>query len=573
MEKKWIIEKRINWEGDAISKNYHPVLLQLLKNRGIEKKEDIELFLNFDYQKGLIDPWLFSDMSKAVDRIMEAKGRNEKIAVYGDYDADGVLATIVILEALEKVGVTNLIPYIPDRQLEGYGLNEEAINYLKKEKVNLIITVDCGITNSQEIEQAKKLGMDVIVTDHHHVPPNLPRALALINPHIQGQKYSFTELAGVGVAFKLAQALYKRTCPEEIEQLKWLLDLVAIGTIADCAILKGENLVLTKYGLIVLSKTKRIGLQEIFKVGRIQVDEDNVPDAKKVSFQIAPRINAAGRMDHANVSLKLITEKNKIKARDLALELESCNQARQKITEEIVREIRILANKNFKAKPLIFVQSDHWPIGILGLVAGKIAEEFGKPTAVFRKQSVELVGSFRSIAQLNIIEAIEKCSEYLIKYGGHAQAAGARVKIENIEKFYRKLNSNIEKIMVDRKIIPEIRADLILKAQEIDWELLLNVKKMEPFGEGNPEPIFLTEGVLVEEVRVVGNTSRHLKIMLRDSQNGPKLLEAVGFGMGERISSLKQGDKINILFNLSEDRWNGNSKIQLKLVDFKKSKM
>ena len=573
MEKKWSVKNQINFAGSELAKKYHPVLLQLLKNRGIEGAEAIERFFNFNYASGIIDPNLFPDMPKAVQRIVEAINKKEKVAVFGDYDADGVTATVLVCEALEKFGVAEVISYIPDRQLEGYGMNDNAIDYLKKEKVNLIITVDCGITNFEEIAKANQLGMDVIVTDHHHVPSKLPAALALINPHMENLAYPFRDLAGVGVAFKLVQALYQKLDPKNVEQLKWALDLVAIGTIADCVTLLEENRVLTRYGLLVLSKTRRVGLQEMFKVGRVMIDENNVPDAQKISFQIAPRINAAGRMDHASVSFKLINEKNIAAARELALELESRNQERQKVTAEIVREIRTIAQNSFKDKKFIFAYNEHWPVGILGLVAGKIADEFNKPVAILQKQAAEFVGSFRSIPPVNIIEALEKCSGLLIKYGGHSQAAGVRVKHENIEKFYKKLSGIIEDELKDKNITPEIEIDAELKPADLSWNLMLDVKKMEPFGQGNEEPVFLMEKMLVEDVRVVGNGNKHLKFLIRGSNNSPKIFEAIGFGLGEKFAALKKGDMVDVTFNLREDEWNGNKKIQLRIVDIKMNRI
>jgi len=568
-EKNWKLKNAIGEVDIELKNSFHPIILRLLANRGISDSKKLESFFNLNYDGDVHDPYLFSDMGKAVERIVRAKKNQEKIAIFGDYDADGVTATALLYEALTNLGFQNIVAYIPDRQTEGYGMNEPAVEYLSKEGVKLIITVDCGITSIKEVEMAKQLGIDVVITDHHHVPKTLPQAAAIINPHRDDCGYPEKNLAGVGVAFKLAQALYKKMDADNLDQLKWLLDLVVIGTVADCVPLIGENRVLTKYGLVVLSKTRRVGLLGMFKVGRITIDEQNIPNAQKIAFQIAPRINAAGRMDHASISYELMIEKSAVMARDMALEVEDKNKSRQKVTAEIVREVRALAENFFKDRKLIFASNEHWQVGILGLIAGRIAEEFNKPTAVFQKQETGFVGSFRSIDQVNIIEALEQCSDLLIRFGGHSQAAGAQVLEENMEKFYTKLSGLIEKELVGKDITPAIEIDLEVSPQDLDWNLVDGINKLQPFGEGNEEPIFLMKNLLIENMKVVGNGSKHLKLSLR-AKSSPKIFESIGFGLGENILNLKVGDAVDIVFNLQEDEWNGNKKMQLNLVDIKK---
>jgi single-stranded-DNA-specific exonuclease len=571
VQKNWNIKKETGEIGGESQNEFQPVVLRLLKNRGFKTVEEIKKFFDFDYGRDVHNPFLFSDMEKAVKRIMVAGEKKEKIAIFGDYDADGVTASALLFETLTDLGFSQVITYIPDRQIEGYGINAEALNFLQKEKVKLIITVDCGITNKDEAALARKLGMEIIITDHHHIPQELPKVAAIINPQMENSGYVFKNLAGVGVAFKLAQALYQKMNPENIEKLKWLLDLVAIGTVADCVPLLGENRVLVKYGLVVLSKTRRAGLLEMFKIGRIKIGENDFPDTHKIAFQIAPRINAAGRMDHANFAYNLILEKNRVKACDLALEIEDKNQKRQKITAEIVKNVKVLAAGLFQDKELIFAENEHWPIGILGLVAGKVAEEFNKPTAVFQKKNKELVGSFRSIPQVNIIEKIEQCAEFLQKFGGHSQAAGVTLKQENFEPFYEKMARLIARELNGEKTLPTLEIDLEIATRDINWELLNEIKKMEPFGKENEEPVFLIRNLKVAEIRVVGNGSKHLKISVT-AQDSPKVFDGIGFGMGEEFSqSIKAGDKIDLVVNLQEDEWNGNRKIQLQIIDLKKA--
>lgn len=566
---KWKIKKEVNLDKEEKS-SIHPVVLKLLFQRGIENGEQINNFLFPDYEKGLHDPFLFSQMEKAVKRVEEAREKGESVIIFGDYDADGVTASAILKEALNDFGIPSDV-YIPDRQNEGYGMNLKAVEEFKKQNINLIITVDCGISNAEEIEKAKEYGIDVIVVDHHHVPLKVPQPFAIINPQMKDSGYPREMLAGVGVTFKFIKALYGKLCPQKEEQLKWLLDLVAIGTVADCVPLIGENRTMVKYGLVVLAKTRRAGLREIFNVGRILIDENNFPDSQKISFQIAPRINAAGRMDHANVAYNLIMAKDQVKARTLALELESNNQRRQKITNKIVEEVRIVANAMFKDKKLIFALEEHFPIGVAGLIAGKIAEEFNKPTMILQKGNEYSQGSLRSIPYVNIIEAVEKCGELLIKYGGHSQAAGIKIANENLEKFYAKLNSIIEKELEGKDITPEIGIDLEIFPKDVDFRLAEMLKKMEPFGEGNREPVFLMKNLIINELKLVGNGEKHLKLFLRCQDGSPKIFEAIGFRLGGKVSEFKTGDSVDAVFNLQQDEWNGNKKIQLKLVDFKLS--
>lgn len=578
MEKNWQIKNStaINSAVAALHKElaadgrmHSQLILQILFARGLRTKAQIESFFDFDYEKGILDPFQFPDMAKAVARIMVAKEKKEKVAIFGDYDADGVTSSALVFEALTDLGFPNVEVYIPDRQLEGYGMNKEAVEYLSQQGVTLIITVDCGVTGIAEVALAQEKGIDVIVTDHHHAPAILPAAVAVINPHIENCGYACQDLAGVGVAFKLVQALYQKMDPKNVDQLKWFLDLVAIGTVADCVPLLEENRVLVKYGLIVLSKTRRVGLLEMFKVGRIVIDENNVPDTQKIAFQISPRINAAGRMDHASFSYNLMVEKDRVKARTMALEVEDKNQKRQKMTAEIVKEVKAIAEEKFADKNLIFAASENWRVGILGLIAGKIADEYAKPTAVFQEQNGECVGSFRSIPEINIIEALEKCADLLMHFGGHAQAAGVRLKKENLETFYARLLALIDAQLQGEKKVPEIEVDAEITAADINWELMLEMKQLEPFGQGNEEPIFLLKKMCIEDLKVVGNGSKHIKLSLRAQSNSPKIFDSIGFGLGDKFPDLKKGDLVDILFNLQEDEWNGNKKMQLRLIDLK----
>ncbi|KKP85088.1 MAG: Single-stranded-DNA-specific exonuclease RecJ [Candidatus Moranbacteria bacterium GW2011_GWF2_35_54] len=449
--------------GESLS--LHPQVLKLLLQRGVRTKEEIKKFMFPNYDQDILDPFLFKDMPKAMERLKLAKEKKEKVLIFGDYDADGITSSLILKITLAEIGL-EVDVFIPNKE-DGYGLSDEALKNFSEKGFTLVITTDCGIANKDEVAGAKKIGMDVIVTDHHHVPPEIPLATAVINPKIKNCGYPEDNLAGVGVAFKFAQAIYETFLPNKKEATKWMLDLVAIGTIADMVPLTGENRTMTKFGLLVLSKTRRVGLQEMFKVGRILIDENNFPDARKISFQIAPRINAASRMTHAEKAFSLLAETDRVLARDMALDIEAQNSRRQKETATVVSEVEKIANNSFKDKNFILVDNENFPVGILGLVAGKMTDKFKRPVAILKKGNVESKGSFRSIPQINIIESIEVCSELLVKYGGHAQAAGITIKNENLEKFYDKMAGIIDKKLESEDLSPEIKVDLELTSQDI----------------------------------------------------------------------------------------------------------
>ncbi|TSA45429.1 single-stranded-DNA-specific exonuclease RecJ, partial [bacterium] len=360
---KWSLKPSPKMPGELQSISLNPITLQLLVQRGFFSKVDIQKFLDSRYED-LHSPDDLVGVKEAVERVEKAIKNKEKVAIYGDYDADGITSTVLLKEVLEKVGL-NAETYIPDRNKEGYGLNKKALDMIKADYgASLLITVDCGISNKDEIAYAQKKGMEVIVIDHHSIPKALPQNCILINPKLPGQKYPFKDLAGVGVVFKFAQALWGEIIPESEPHLKWLLDLVAIGTVADCVPLIDENRIFAKFGLIVLQKTKRLGIQEIIKTARLNIDEKNPPSVENIGYQIGPRFNAAGRMDHADLTLNLLLGKDPVQARILALELESKNSERQKITQQILGEIKntLEPEKDYR---LIIRKGAHWPMGIL----------------------------------------------------------------------------------------------------------------------------------------------------------------------------------------------------------------
>jgi len=564
---KWTL-KQLQEIPSTFSLPLNSKVSQLLFSRGFVLEEDISKFINPDYETDSPSPFLFHDMKKVMERIALARDEKQQVVIFGDYDADGITSSAILKETFDLLGLNSYV-YIPNKHNEGYGINAGALDGFKDKNAKLIITVDCGITSIAEVEKANLLGMDVIITDHHHVPDTLPKAFAIINPNQKDCGYPFSDLAGVGVAFKVVQAIFQDLMPEKIQFSKWMLDLVAIGTIADCVPLVGENRLFVKYGLIVLSKTRRVGLLELFTVGRIDINENEIPDTKKVSFYIAPRINAAGRINHASLAYNLVTEKDTAVARNLALELEANNTERQKITEGIVSEVRVLAENSFKDKKFIFAISEHFSIGVVGLVAGRIAQKYNKPVAIFQKSEDISKGSFRSIPQINIIETIGECKELLLKHGGHSQAAGVSIANENIEKFYEKMNELISAKLEGVDLAEEFKIDGELLAEEINFDLVDDLDKLKPFGQGNDEPIFVIRDLIVREKRNIGTGNKHIKFFLSPADGSPKIFEAISFNGYEKYLKILQDDKIDIACNVQKDEWNGNKKIQLTLIDLK----
>ncbi len=566
---KWTVKDMKTEKNNlADARLMHPVLVRILGGRNIISRDEVESFLNPDYSLHMHDPFIFSQMEKVMERIKTAKERKETVAIFGDYDADGITSTIILRETLEQLNLKCII-YIPDKKVEGYGLNIAAIEYFKEQGAELIFTVDCGITSIEQVSYAKKNGLETIVIDHHQVQEKLPEAFAIINPHMKDCGYPFAQLAGVGVTFKVVQAIYQRFMPEKSDQTKWLLDLVAIGTIADCVPLINENRVIAKYGLIVLSKTRRIGIRELCKVGRIDFESlEAQSDAQKVSFYIAPRINAAGRIDHANTAYELLSTTDEITSRDRALEIEGHNQQRQKITEQVTQEVRVVAQNLYKDKPLVFGIGEHFPAGIVGLVAGKITSEYNKPAVILQKGEKESKGSLRSIPLVNIVDVLTRCSDLLLKFGGHAQAAGITIANDKLDAFHDRLLKIVEKMVDGVDISPEIHIDTEVSSAEIDFELLAGLEKMRPFGEGNPEPVLLMKDLLVDEARIVGNGQKHYKLKLR-AEDSPKIFDAICWKGVEKYGALAAGTVVDVIFTLQKDEWNGNRKIQMNVVDVK----
>lgn len=541
------------------------VLSQLLFNRGIKDEKSAHKFLQPKFSEDFIDPQLFSDVPKVLIRIFQAKENKEKVLIYGDYDADGISGSSILARTFRRLGIDFEV-YLPDRETEGYGLNEVAVRGFATNDFKLIITVDCGISNAPEIALANSLGLEVIVTDHHGIPKKLPEAYGIIHPLVD-QNYPFKFLAGGGVAFKLAWALlhdsHSGLTPKDAEgQAKWLLDLVAISTVADMVPLVGENRLLVKYGLQVLAKTKNLGLKNLISVAQINPQK---LDTYSIGFQIAPRINAAGRMDHASVAYDLLVTENPEEALWGANNLQQVNQDRQKQIEKIVTEALLLAEKENEASAIILL-GEAWPTGLIGLVASKVIEIYNRPTIIASRHGGQVVASGRSIPDFDLIAALQKIDQYFIKYGGHKAAAGFSATQENFIKFSDEFKSMVRKALPQGASQKVLKPEVELTLADLNQKLVENIEKLAPFGEANPKPLFLLNEVVVTSSQAVGQDNKHWKLEVEQAGVKQKVM---AFNFTTRLRDLKVGQKISLVCSLGLNTWQGKSELQVSLVDYK----
>jgi len=593
MKKNWHLAKNIPLDFQKKFPGYNPVVLQLLYNRGFRDAHQIEEFLEPKYEK-LSSPFELTDMDKAVSRILKSVAQEEKITIYADYDADAVTACAVMYYGLKQLGATDVSYYIPDRFSEGYGMNLEAIRQISSDGAKLMITVDCGINSVKEVALANELGLDVIVTDHHHITGKLPKAVAVVN-HKRDEREDLSGITGVGMAFKLVQALFfvlhpesygehkwkkpklkldKKTLTAAKEKLlpntpphweKWLLDLVAIGTVADIQSLLGESRILVKYGLQVMGKTRWAGLKQIFR--NAGVDEFKKFDTFDIGFIIAPRINAAGRIQHADIALKLLISQTPEEASMYAGQLEQLNTHRQRLTEQIFSEARSQIELQHHNKILVAI-GEEWPKGVVGLVASRLVEEFNRPTVVLEKSNGQATGSGRSVGDFDLVEALTHVEVHLERYGGHAGAAGLTLKEDKIELFRQAITDFAQDKIKDA--LPEkLRSiDAVLEPGEVSLKLVKELKKFEPHGPGNPPPVFLLSGLRLENLKLVGVKGKHLRVKASKDKH---VLNLIGFSKGYLEKQYRPGESVDVLVEPSENVWNGRTDLQLRILDIKKS--
>jgi single-stranded-DNA-specific exonuclease len=530
------------------------ILAQLLINRGITDAQGAGRFLNTD-PKDLLDPFSFTDMPLAVEIIKEAARKKKEVMIFGDYDVDGITALALLKATLGEIGITPQ-HYIPHRIREGYGLNKNIAAIAKQKGIDLLITVDCGTNSRQEIKELVRNNIEVIVTDHHEQSDNeVPAASAIINPKIKGCTYKYRDLSGVGVAYKLCQALVGKTLVED-------LDLVSLGTIADIVPLTGENRVIVKEGLCRLSKTRRVGLKALMEKSGIK---DRKMTSTFVSFILAPRLNASGRMDTAETALNLLTSESEEEAQVLASQLELYNRQRQKVENKILDEAQAIIDKeiNFKEHKIIVIAKEDWHQGVLGIVASKLADRFYRPTILISLSDGLCKGSGRSIKNFHLFHALLECEDSLNTFGGHSHAVGITIARDNIEDFKDKINRLAREKLRIEDLIPSLDIDMELSLADLSPQLAREIGSLEPFGSGNPEPLFYTRNLrLKDQPQVLSRDT--LKFWASDGHN---TYEAIGFGLSSFKDSLMNADSFDLVYTLQIDSWRGEEGIILEIKD------
>lgn len=561
MNKKWEYynsdEKTV--EGLQEKFNISKLLATILANRGIIEDEKVRKFLE-PTREDFYDPFLMPDMEIAINRIIEAMNNNEKIMIYGDYDVDGITSISVLQKFLKEREVT-VSSYIPNRLEEGYGLNKNAIKVIYDKGYRLMITVDCGISAIEEIEYANSLGITTIITDHHEPLEELPKALAVIDAKRKDNKYPFNQLAGVGVVFKVIQALGIRLGLDEKEYLKYL-DLVCVGTISDIVPLVDENRVIAKLGLKLVNVTKNLGLRCLLESAGYKTIDSNT-----VSFGIAPRVNACGRMGHENEALDIFLSDDIDEVKKLSDKLNEYNRTRQETEKNIVKEaLELIETNKENEKSAIVLGHKGWHHGVIGIVSSKITETYFKPSILVSFEDGNAKGSGRSIPGFDLHEALCKCSKFLEKYGGHEMAVGLSLKEENFENFKEELNKIAKEGKVD-EILPVIYIDGTVKQEDMKMDFVKELHKLEPFGEGNKMPLFAYKGLKINSIRAL-TEGKHLKLTLKDDNI---IIDAIGFNMGNLVNDYLIGDKVDIVGVLEVNSFNGMENIQINLKDIMKS--
>ena len=563
LKKKWILKEFDKARVVEISKNFNisPLTAIILYNRGIREDGQIKDFLARDLS-GMHDPFLMKDMDKAVERILLAKKNNEKITIYGDYDVDGITSIAILYKYLKNMGL-EVGFYVPDRMVEGYGVNRDALDKIKADGTAVIITVDTGITAIEEADYAKSIGIDFIITDHHECKESIPDVYAAIDPKRKDCEYPFKSLAGVGDVFKLIQAL---DSSEPIENLMdEYADLMCLGTVADISPLIDENRVIVTEGLKRFKTTKNIGLKALIDVST----NGKAITTSTIGYTIAPRINASGRLGCASTSVELFLTEDEEEAAKLADSLCHENTLRQQTEQKMFKEALeyIEQHPEIKDDDILVIPHENWHHGIVGIVSSKITEKYYKPSILFAVDGDSAKGSGRSIAGFNLFGALENCSGLLEKFGGHELAAGLTIKAENIEAFRKKINEYAKGRIEDMTLVPTISLDAQIKVPYITIDTVHDINKLQPFGVNNPTPSFSVRNIKIHRISVMSE-GKHLRMTL---YKDGKYLDTVGFGMGDYYSMFREGDYIDVAFALDINDYKGFQNVQLILKDMRKT--
>ncbi len=538
------------------------VIADILINRGITTSEEANQFLYPDISK-LCDPYLFEDMDRGVERVIEALRNRENIMIYGDYDVDGVTSTSLMFLILNKLGA-EVSYYLPNRLSEGYGISEDGLIVAKERGVSLLISVDCGITAVEEVRMAKEMGIDCIITDHHEPGSEIPEAVAVINPKRGGAEVTGVELAGVGVAYKFAHAIYQRL-NQDVEDVKEHLDLVALGTAADIVPLVNENRILTKYGIKQVSRTSKPGLKALIFVSGLLGKEIGTG---QVVFILAPRINAVGRLGDAEMAIKLLSTKDENQANQIARQLNEENKRRKDIDEKTLQEAleQIREKVDFKKDKAIVLAGKDWHQGVIGIVASRLVEKYHRPTIMISIDGDQGKGSARSIPHFHLYDALRECEKQLLRFGGHKYAAGLSISVDKIEEFRKQFNDVAARMLSDEDMAARISVDAEIEFEDINERLLEIINMFAPFGPQNMKPVFITRNVeLYGNPFIVGNN--HLKLKV---QKNNIVLDCIGFGLGGYLNQiLRRPLRMDIAYVIEMNVWNGVEHIQLRIKDLR----
>lgn len=543
-----------------------PLTATLLYQRELRDSAAVATFLEADYRTGLHDPLAMKGMPEASARIAHAIAEGEPMAVYGDFDTDGVTAVTLLQQAITAMG-GNIRPYIPHRTREGYGLNNLALEQLAADGVRLLITVDCGISNVDEVARAQEIGLDVIVTDHHHPPAALPEALAVVNPKQPGCAYPYKQLVGVGIAFKLVQALVKRGIRLGELRGRDLLDVVALGTVTDMGPLNGENRVLVKAGLDAIKSTTRPGLRALIAAAGLTPER---VDATAIGFMLGPRINAAGRLDDAVRAYKLLLADDFATAQELAHALNQTNRERQELTKQVQAAAKEQAESTGKQlQRIVVLDGEGYPAGVVGLVAGKLAEEWARPVLLIERGDELSRGSARSVPGFSIIEALTACKDLFVRFGGHSAAAGFTIANERIPDLEQRLLALATEQLADEMLTPTLTIDATTELETLNWDLFHDLARLEPFGQANPLPTLMSRNVQVLDVRAMGADGKHLRLTL--GKTGVKPLAAVAWNLGHIAEPLRKYPLIDVAYTLELREWNNERTLQLNVKDLRRA--